>query len=170
MPKHTAYAENEKTLDGRKGIAATRQSTPYCCAQCGSDNLEALSLIYQNGVSHFRLYYYGSGERRSIAAQQAAPPSRKSLFEPCVFYGFGMVLGYVLQEMDPLRGQVHTVDFILPVALALRVGMAALLIWRLVQTVRYNRTIFPLLLQNWWDSYKCRRCGNITVIRQQPRF
>jgi hypothetical protein len=55
------------------GMASVSQASPYQCDQCGTANIVAAPLLYEQGTRTYSGPYH-SGIRQSYFAQSAAPP------------------------------------------------------------------------------------------------
>jgi hypothetical protein len=64
-----------------------KQQLSYQCDQCGSPNIVALSVLYEQGSRTYSSpTYWGSSQ--SYSAQGAAPPRRKGYGAPFLLWGF----------------------------------------------------------------------------------
>lgn len=140
------------------------------CTQCNSDNVQKLSLVYEQGTQNIQTtgYTTGSGvgvgsgglgvgfgstrttttgKSQSIVAQKAAPPDKKSLVLPIV-----MVIGGIFFLMASFKGGW---------AIVLGWGLIAaggFMIWKGYQ---YNKNTYPPLYTEWQRSWFCNKCGSI---------
>ncbi len=135
------------------------------CTTCQSDNVQRLSLIYEQGTHNIRttghttgagvgigrggLGFGGgsattttTGKSQTIAARKAAPPDKKKIGIPFAIAAVGLVL-------MPVMGT--------PVLLiALAIG--GFLFWKYSQ---YNKNVYPPLYAAWEKSWLCNKCGAI---------
>jgi hypothetical protein len=149
-------------------MATQSQSNPYRCDQCGTGELVAVPLLYQQGTRTFTSTF-SSGISQSYSAQIAAPPHPRGYIRPFVLWGFAICLFFawsyaglssVLEHpaTTAMRGNVVVLFMLLCVASF----MGLLLNVRSI--VRYNHEIFPQLQSDWAHTYMCRRCGKFRLI------
>lgn len=150
-------------------MGAVGQYNSYQCDQCGSTNVVAAPVIYEQGT---RTYsgMFNSGVSKSQAAIGAAPPGAQSYRRPLLlwgtalcfslfwgFAGLGRLLGH--SQTSSALQRVVTLLFITAV-----LCLGALLL-KLRKVERYNREVYPRLRWDWEHTYICRRCGNSLLIR-----
>ncbi len=145
------------------------QQTMYRCAQCGSSEIVALSLLYEQGTRNFS-GRFTSGVSQSYSAQAASPPKPKRHFRPFILWGpviiilsFWIYAGAQSVILHPkttaLKGEaVFILLFICLIAVA---G----LFFSLRKIARYNREVYPRLHSSWAHTFMCRRCGKYSLIR-----
>ncbi len=149
-------------------MATLSQPNPYRCDQCGTGEIVAVPLLYQQGTRTFSSTLI-HGISQSYSAQLAAPPRRRGYIVPSVLWCFAFCLffawsyagvGSIIQHPSTtaLRGNVLAVFMLLCVA-----SFAGLLL-KLRQVFRYNREIYPQLQADWAHTYMCRRCGRTRLI------
>ena len=150
------------------GMASESQLNPYQCDQCGTANIVAAPVLYQQGTHTYSTRFH-SGTTQSFSAQAAAPPNPRGYGRPLLlwgipvtftffwgFAGFGRILGHPAS----LAALGDTVAVFLFLGLVFLAGM--LLSFRRV--ARYNREVYPRLHWNWEHTYICRRCGRFRLI------
>jgi len=146
------------------------QQTAYRCEQCGSPEIVALSLLFEQGTHSFS-GRFTSGVNQSYSAQAAAPPKPKRYFHSFILWGpivvfFGMwtYLGFNALFKHPkalvLKELLAVVFFVLFIA-----ALAKLLV-NVGRAIRYNREVYPNLHSDWAHTFMCRRCGKYSLIRQ----
>jgi hypothetical protein len=149
-------------------MATLSQSNPYSCDQCGTGEIVAVPLLYQQGTRTFSSTF-SHGTSQSHSAQIAAPPHPRGYIRPFVLWGFaifffvfwgGAGLSKILAEPSSRETLVHAVGLFL----VLGIGCLAGVILNLRRTARYNREIYPHLHWNWAHTYMCRRCGKTRLI------
>jgi hypothetical protein len=98
-------------------MAATGQQMAYRCDQCGSSEIVALSLLYEQGTRSFS-GRFTSGVSQSFTAKAASPPSPRNYVRAlfgwgfamffCVFWGIAGFRGILQhpQETESLEGAV----------------------------------------------------------------
>ena len=149
-------------------MASVSQLNPYQCDQCGTANIVAAPILYQQGT---RAYSgtFSSGTSQSYSAQAAAPPSPRGYGRPLLFWGipicFTFFWGFVgifgiLNHSKSAATLGNTITILLLLGVACIGGM--LLSFR--RLVRYNREVYPRILWNWEHTYICRRCGKLRLI------
>jgi hypothetical protein len=149
-------------------MASLSQLNPYQCDQCGTANIVAAPVLYQQGT---RAYSgrFSSGTSQSYSAQVAAPPSPHGYGRPLVLWG-PVILFLSVWTFVSLRSILE-----LPQATMFRLDLAAAflllevfslvgLVFNLWSIARYNREVYPRLHWNWEHTYICRRCGKLRLI------
>jgi len=149
-------------------MASLAQLNPYQCDQCGTTNIVAAPVLYQQGT---RAYSgtFSSGTSQSYSAQQAVPPRPLGYLKPVFRWGplilllsVWTVIGFrsilALPRMSMFRVELAVVF------LLLEVFALAGLVFNLRKIARYNRDIYPRLRWNWEHTYICRRCGKSSLI------
>jgi hypothetical protein len=144
-------------------MEAVKQNNSYQCDRCGSTNVVAAPLIYEQGT---RTYSgtFNSGISKSQAAVGAAPPDIRNYRRPllmwgtpvcfCLFWGFAGV-GRLLEHSQS-SSALQTVVTLLFLAGVVCLGGMLLSFWRVA---RYNREVYPQLRWQWEHTFVCRRCG-----------
>jgi len=149
-------------------MATLSQPNPYRCDQCGTGEIVAVPLLYQQGTRTFSSTFH-HGTSQSYSAQIAAPPHPRGYIRPFVLWGFaifffvfwgGAGLNKILAEPSSKENLVNAVGLFLVLGFVCLAG----LILNLRRTARYNREIYPHLHSNWAHTYMCRRCGKIRLI------
>jgi len=136
------------------------------CTTCQSDNVQKLSLVYEQGTQNIRTSSHTTGggvgfgrgglgvgggsatttttgRSQSIAAQRAAPPDKKKIGIPFTIAGAGLAIALIWGAI--------------PIFLiALAVG--GFLFWKFSQ---YNKNVYPPLYAEWQRSWLCNKCGTI---------
>jgi len=149
-------------------MASVSQLNPYQCDQCGTTNIVAAPVLYQQGT---RAYSgtLSSGMSQSFSAQAAAPPDPRGYGRTLLlwgiptcftfFWGFVGLVG-ILNRSKSALALGNTVTILLLLGVACAGGM--LLSFRRI--ARYNREVYPRLHWNWEHTYFCRRCGKLRLI------
>jgi hypothetical protein len=133
------------------------------CNQCGSDHTQRLEVAHDAGTQGIsatsRTAEIGSisgalglsgsvtttsGISRSVLAQKAAPPEKRSLTAVLLL----ALIGFLC-----LRGNIWVVT--------LGLAMMAVGIYGLYNSIRFNSEYWPKLYQRWLNSWMCLKCGNI---------
>jgi len=70
-------------------MAATGQEMAYRCEQCGSSEIFALSLLYEQGTRSFS-GRFTSGVSQSFTAKTASPPFPRNYGRACFGWGFAI--------------------------------------------------------------------------------
>ena len=156
---------DDSTDRERETMAATGQQMAYQCDQCGSSEIIALSLLYEQGTRSFS-GQFTSGVSQSFAAKAASPPKAKMYFRPLVLWGppfvilsFWIYAGVFFQSRSALRG--GAVLIIVGLWLISIIGF----ILSMRKIARYNREVYPRLCYEWAHTFMCRRCGKYSLIR-----
>jgi len=151
-------------------MAATGQQVAYQCDQCGSFEIVALSVLYEQGTRNFS-GRFTSGVSQSFSAKAASPPQPKRYFRPIILWG-PVVIFFALWTYVGFNTL-----FTHPKALALKEFLAiifpllflvalAKMLLNLGRVARYNREVYPSLYSDWAHTFMCRRCGKYSLIRQ----
>lgn len=150
-------------------MAATGQAMAYRCEQCGSPEIVALSLLYEQGTRSFS-GRFTSGVSQSFTAKVASPPSPRNYVRAlfgwgfaiffCVFWGIAGFRG-TLQHPQKTESLEGAATFLFCLGLMLFLGM----FFHLRRIAGYNREVYPHLYSDWAHSFMCRRCGKHSLIR-----
>ncbi len=149
-------------------MASVSQPKPYQCDQCGTTNIVAAPVLYQQGTHTYSTRFH-SGTTQSFSAQAAAPPDPRGYGRPFLFWGVPICfmffwgfagLGRILDHPQSAAALGNAVGILLFLGVVLLGGM--LLSFRRV--ARYNREVYPRLYWNWEHTYICRRCGRFRLI------
>ena len=149
-------------------MATLLQQSPYQCDQCGTPDIVAVSLVYQQGTrTHSGMFHPGSSQ--SCSAQVAAPPQPRGFARPLVLWGFAIYFScfWAYAGFSALhRHPKNPASFEYPIACLLFLATACLgtLILKFRRISRYNREVYPKLRSHWEHTYMCRRCGSRTFI------
>lgn len=149
-------------------MASLAQLNPYQCEQCGTTNIVAAPVLYQQGT---RAYSgtFNSGTSQSYSAQSAAPPNPRGYGRPLLSWGIGIVFscfwgwagfGALIRRPDSREIFERPIAFLVLLGIVCLAGL--LLSFRRI--ARYNREVYPRLHWNWEHTYICRRCGKYRVI------
>jgi hypothetical protein len=148
-------------------MAALAQQNLYQCDQCGTSNIVAVPLLYQQGTRTYSGPLH-QGNSQSYASQVAAPPRPKSYARPLFlwgfaiyFFGFWTYAGFSAHFKYP-----NDSGLTYPIVSLLLLGLACLggLGLNLRRVSRYNREVYSQLHWDWEHTYQCRRCGRFLVI------
>jgi hypothetical protein len=149
-------------------MASVSQFKPHQCDQCGTTNIVAAPVLYQQGTRTYSGTFY-SGTSQSLSAQSVAPPLPRRYIWPVLSWGF-MIL---FLSLWTFVGVWSILD--LPKITIVRVDLAAVflvldsasltgLLFNLRKIAHFNREVYPRLLWNWEHTYLCRRCGKVLLI------
>ena len=148
-------------------MASVHQQNPYRCDQCGTPDIIAIPLLYQQGTRAYSGPLY-SGSSQSYSARAAAPPRAQSYARPLFLWGFAIYGACFLAYGGFSAHLKHPNDASLAslISLFLFLGLAAVvgLLLNLRRISRYNRQVYPRSLWDWEHTYRCRRCGNLQLI------
>jgi hypothetical protein len=150
------------------GMASVSQLNPYQCDQCGTANIVAAPVLYQQGTHTYSTRFH-SGTTQSFFAQAVTPPRVRGFLRPFLvwgpavafftlwtFIGFSSILE--LHRITVFKAELAFVF------LALCVTSVAGMVFSLRKVARYNREVYPQLHWNWEHTYICRRCGRSRLI------
>ena len=149
-------------------MASTSRLNPYQCDQCGTTNIVAAPLLYEQGTRSYSGPFH-SGTSQSYSAQAAAPPDPRGYGRPLLLWGiptcFTFFWGFAglgrILDHPTSRASLENA-----VAVLLLLGVACLggLLLRFRSIARYHREVYPSLDWNWEHTYICRRCGRSLII------
>ena len=149
-------------------MATLPQQNSYCCDQCGTGEIVAIPLLYQQGMRTFSSTF-SHGSSQSCSAQIVAPPHPRSYARPFVIWGLAICLFLAWSYAGFSSILEHpTTTAMSGAAVALFMLLAAAsvagLLFSLRRIFRYNRETFPRLREDWSHTYMCRRCGKLRLI------
>jgi hypothetical protein len=150
-------------------MATIGQEMAYRCDQCGSSEIVALSLLYEQGTRSFS-GRFTSGVSQSFTAKAASPPKPRGYLRPCLGWGFPILFCcfWGLLGLSAIL-QHSKAPISLEITVALLSFLGCVLILRLLFSVykiaRYNREVYPHLHSEWAHTFMCRRCGKYSLIR-----
>ena len=149
-------------------MVTTGQQTAYRCEQCGSPEIVALSLLFEQGTRSFS-GRFTSGVSQSFTAKVASPPSPRNYVRAlfgwgfamffCVFWGIAGFRG-ILQHPQKTESLEGAVTFLFCLGLMFLLGM----LFHFRRIARYNREVYPYLHSDWAHTLMCRRCGKYSLI------
>ena len=166
-----SHSESPVSLGvARSGPAmeAVRQSNSYQCDQCGSTNVVAAPVLFQQGTRSYS-GTFSSGTTQTFAAQAIAPPRPRGYVRPLLIWGPAIaiffawsVAGISAIYEHPRTSALHSTA----VAVFLVLGAASVIgmLLGLRKRIRYNKEIHPQLQWNWEHTYICTRCGRSLLI------
>ena len=150
------------------GMASVSQLNPYQCDQCGTANIVAAPVLYQQGTHTYSTRFY-SGTTQSFSARAVTPPNPRRYTRPFFLWGFGIFFASfwgsaalrAIARNPSSRGAVEG-----PTAFLVCLGLICILgmILSFRKIARYNREVYPQLRWNWEHTYICRRCGKLHLI------
>lgn len=137
------------------------------CTTCNSDNVQKLSVVYEQGTQNIKttgrtrgggVGFGGGGlgaglglartttkgTSQSIAAQKAAPPEKKKIAIPIMLIIGGLIA----------MGAIHMIVGLIMLAIG------GFLFWKFSQ---YNKQNYPPLYSEWQNSWLCNKCGAVFV-------
>ncbi len=68
------------------GMASVSQFNPYHCDQCGTANIVAAPVLFEQGTRTYSGTFY-SGKSQSFSAQSVAPPCTRGYIRPFLLWG-----------------------------------------------------------------------------------
>jgi len=159
-----------RDASGFKGneMATAPQLNPYRCEQCGTPDIVAFPLLYQQGTRAYSSPF-GWGSSQSHSAQAASPPHPRSYVRPLLLWGFAIFFflfwGLAGSSAVPTHPKTATTTES-AVAIFLFMGVACFggMVLNLRRIAHYNREVYPQLHRDWSHTYMCRRCGNRSLI------
>ena len=150
------------------GMASVSQFNPYHCDQCGTANIVAAPVLFEQGTRTYSGTFY-SGKSQSFSAQSVAPPCTRGYIRPFLLWGPLIIIFLVWTVLGAGSILDHPVSSALrpnTLAVFLLLGLSSLagLIHSLRKIACYNREVYPRLRWNWEHTYICRRCGKPRLI------
>ncbi len=158
-----------------QGVARSGKTQwhPYCSqtlinAKCGTTNIVAAPVLYQQGTRTFS-GIFNAGTSQSYSAQAVAPPNPRGYIQPLLLWGIPICFTFfwafvglfgILNRSKSAISLGNTVTILLLLGVACVGGM--LLSFRRIAS--YNREVYPRLHWNWEHTYICRRCGKFRLI------
>lgn len=155
----------------------------FCCPQCHSDNIQRYEIIYNQNVSSSSHTTTGVGTTfggnfgagvatttgTSVTAlgETVAPPSPKptafiTLKAGCLFLLFGGLIIAIVVTIIASITSSNTLGELITTALII-----GLIVYRykvIQDNKRWNREIYPQLVNEWQHSYMCMKCGHRFVL------
>jgi hypothetical protein len=149
-------------------MASVSQLNPYQCDRCGTANIVAAPVLYQQGTHTYSTRFY-SGTTQSFSAQAATPPRPRGYLRPILVWGPAIIVFFVWTVVGIGSIYEHPMTSALrpsAVGAFLLFGAASLVGMGLAlrSVARYNREVYPKLHSNWEHTYICRRCGRLRLI------
>jgi hypothetical protein len=149
-------------------MASVSQFNPYQCDQCGTANIVAVPVLYEQGTRAYSGRFH-SGTIQSYSAQAVTPPLPRGYLRPLLVWGPVIVLlslwtfvGFrSILELPKIT--MFRLDLAFAFLLLTCVSLAALVV-NLRKVAVYNQEVLPRLLWNWEHTYVCRRCGKLRLI------
>jgi hypothetical protein len=149
-------------------MASVPQQNPYRCDQCGTPNIVAVPLLYQEGTRNYSTGIV-RGSSQSYSAQLSAPPRPRGYIRPLLLWGVPTFLfflwsyaglGAILERLQVRGATPEEVSIFLCLGLMSLCGLVS----NLSRIFRYNREVYPQAHRDWEHTYMCRRCGKFLVI------
>jgi hypothetical protein len=150
------------------GMASVSQLNPYHCEQCGTANVVAAPVLYQQGTHTYSTRFH-SGTTQSFSAQAVTPPRPRGFLRPFLIWGPAIAFFtlWTFIGFDSIL-ELHRITVFKAelafVFLALCVSSVAGMVFSFRKVARYNREVYPQLHWNWEHTYICRRCGRFRLI------
>jgi hypothetical protein len=149
-------------------MASVSQLNLYQCDQCGTANIVAAPVLYEQGTRAYSGSFH-SGTSQSYCAQAVAPPNPRGYSRALLLWGFGIFfacfwgsagLRAIARHPNSAGTMERPVLFFMIVAVLCLMGM----LFSFRRIARYNREVYPRLRWNWEHTYVCRRCGRFRLI------
>ena len=150
------------------GMASVSQLNPYQCDQCGTANIVAAPVLYQQGTHTYSTRFH-SGTTQSFSAQAAATARSSGYLRPLLFGDYAIAF-FTLWGFVGLRLNSRTIPGHAARLSGLRISgfwvsrSVAGMVFSFRKVARYNREVYPRLHWNWEHTYICRRCGRFRLI------
>ena len=149
-------------------MATAPQLNPYRCEQCGTPDIVAVPLLYQQGTRTYSSSF-GWGSSQSHSARAASPPHPRSYMRPLLSWGFAIFFFFfwgLAGSSAVLTYPKTATTTENAVAIFIFLGVACLggMVLNLRRIARYNREAYPRLHWDWSHTYICQRCGSRSLI------
>ena len=122
----------------------------FMCPHCHSEHIQKYSIVYQNGASQITTSNGEEvriiGEGLTQLAQQVAPPAKKE-----THWGAMVISGFLAVLL--LTSGLFIVGVILGVIAFGLYGSSD-------EAAKFNKEEYPILYNQWCNSYICNRCGH----------
>jgi hypothetical protein len=149
-------------------MATSAQQDVYQCDQCGTPEIVAVPILYQQGTRTFS-GLFNHGVSQSFWAQVVAPPKPRSYAGRLLTWGFPVALFTIATYFD-LRAflQRSTISAQETEIAIVFLFLCLASIWGMGRSVlkvsRYNREVYPKRQSDWAHTFMCRRCGKLFMI------
>jgi hypothetical protein len=149
-------------------MASVSQFNSYRCDQCGTVNIVAAPVLYEQGTRTYSGMFH-SGTSQSYSAQAVVPPSPRGYARAFLLWGIGVFfacfwgvagLRAVVRHPNSTGAIGRLIAFLAILAALSMIG----LLFNLRRIARYNREVYPRLRWDWEHTYICRRCGKFHLI------
>ena len=145
------------------------QSKEFICPHCHSDNIQRFEMVYRNGIatntsSSIGIGYSGggfgigtatsSGVSVSNLSQSVAPPQKQSYLKNIII-GF-LIVCFINYGCQAIIGKFG--------GIVGDIALVGLIYWIYKNVYCYNRDIYPKLLEQWYNSYLCLKCGHRFIL------
>ena len=147
-------------------MTSVMQQHPYQCDQCGTPEIVAVPLLYQQGTRTFS-GMFNRGTSQSYSAQAAAPPRPRGYARPLLLWGPAILIFSVWVWAGLSLILEHPTAMIVEkaaISVLLDISCIAGLLFNLRRISRYNHEVYPRLHEDWTHTYMCRRCGSYRLI------
>jgi hypothetical protein len=149
-------------------MATLAQQNVFQCDQCGTPEIVAVPILYQQGTRTFS-GLFNHGVSQSISAQAVAPPQPLSYVRKILIWGFAVALCSLWCLTALISFFRHTAVStsqaeVTAVFLVLWIASIAGMIRSLYRISSYNREVYPKLQSDWAHTFMCRRCGRLFMI------
>ncbi len=149
-------------------MGSVSQLNSYQCDQCGTANIVAAPVLYQQGTHTYSTRFH-SGTTQSFSAQAVSPPRPRGYLRPFLVWGPAIAFFtlWTLIGFDSILELHRITAFKTELAfgfLASCVISFAGMVFNLRRVARYNLEVYPRLRWNWEHTYICRRCGRFRLI------
>ena len=126
----------------------------FMCPHCHSEHIQKCSIVYQNGASQITT---SNGEEVRVIgngltqlAQQVAPPAEKETHWGAMILCGGLAALFLTSGL-----------FIVGIIL----GFIALNLYGSSdEAAKFNKEKYPILYNQWLNTYICNRCGNKFIL------
>ena len=165
MSEVTEYQQKNIAAQGGNGARS------FACPHCQSTEIQRFSVAYQSGTSQINTKTAGigmslsgkvgiggaqtKGQSQTELSRTTAPPKKLT-------YGIWIVCGFVASFfLSFLFNQILPQTLADGLAISGSVGLALYFMYR---SFRFNRDVYPKLMQQWENSWVCFRCGHKFVM------
>ena len=165
MSEVTEYQQKNIAAQGGNGARS------FACPHCQSTEIQRFSVAYQSGISQINAKTAGigmslsgkvgiggaqtKGQSQTELSRTTAPPKKLT-------YGIWIVCGFVASFfLSFLFNQILPQTLADGLAIS---GSVGLVLYFMYRSFRFNRDVYPKLMQQWENSWVCFRCGHKFVM------
>lgn len=146
----------------------------WVCPNCNSDSIQKVSIIYESGTNDSSGFGvgYGSGSKliflpfeektQTKLAQKLAPPEKAHPFLSSIgiIIGINIIVFFIYIFTDKLDNYDKISRYVFYISLIFA-------FINLINGIRYNRSKWPHIMEEWDKLYFCYKCGHIFKLEEE---